>query len=85
MSLKNKKAGDSVYLNCYSSMGASSEGPIEIIETDIRYDSVTGKPFNILIADYGCWDSRTGDSYVNKGSMYYITDIVDTDKFDPEL
>lgn len=61
-----------VYMDCDSSFGASSAGDMEVLDIDYRYDSVTGERFKILITEGTTWDTRTGDDYDNKSSMFYI-------------
>jgi hypothetical protein len=72
--LQDKEVGDQVYLDCYTSMGASSAGNIPIIDILYKYDPDTGIKFKVLVSDEGDrWDSRTGDSYDNSHCMYYIS------------
>lgn len=70
--LIEKKIGDEVYIDCFSSMGSSSCGDIKITDVVIKYDSDTGEPFNVIITDEDAWDSRTGLNYTNPNYMYYI-------------
>jgi hypothetical protein len=68
------KEGDSVYVNSYSSMGASSEGEAKVIKITKKYDEDTGEPYNQIHLEGGgpfVFDSRNG-SGVGK-SMFYIT------------
>lgn len=70
--LTAKKIGDNVYMDCFSSMGSSSCGNIEITDIVTKYDPDTGKSFNVIITGEDAWDSRNGMSYTNSNCMYYI-------------
>lgn len=70
--LLKKKIGDTVYMDCFTSMGATSAGDIEVTDIVIKYDVNTGIPFNVIITGEDAWDSRTGDSFTNSNCMYYI-------------
>lgn len=75
MSLESKEKGDKVYLDCYTSMGASSAGVREVHDTAFRFDHITGEKFKILKVDSEWYDSRNGGCYQNNGWMYYIEDF----------
>ena len=72
--LINKKIGDMVYVDCYSSMGAFSCGDLEITHFTYKYDEDTGEKYKIIHTgdtyDGRKWDSRTGES-IPEG-MFYI-------------
>ena len=70
--LLKKVVGDTVYKECYSSMGASSTGNETITKISFKYDEDTGKKYKVIHTKCGTWDSRTGDSISNKSSMFYI-------------
>lgn len=72
MSLKRKKKGDTVYMDCYSSIGSSSTGDKVVTDVLTKFDRNTGIPFKVLVTGDLQWDTRTGDCYNNKASMFYI-------------
>lgn len=70
--LMKKEQGDTVYMDCLSSMGASSAGDIKITKTKYKYDENTGEKYKVIIVEGGAkFDSRNGEP-LNKQSMYYI-------------
>jgi hypothetical protein len=73
MSLNERNIGDVVYKDGYTSMAQNNFGKVTITNIDYRFDEVTGDKFKIIQIDNGEWyDSRSGDCYSNKKSMYYI-------------
>lgn len=71
--LDNIKIGDEVYVACYSSTGASSEGNQTVANIETKYDGGTGKAFHIICIGNHLFDGRNG-SAINAPTMYYIQD-----------
>jgi hypothetical protein len=71
----NKKVGDIVWMDSYTSMGQNAlghynESKIEKIEH--RFDEKTGTKFPIYKVGSDWYDGRCGRCYSNDKSMYYI-------------
>jgi hypothetical protein len=66
------KIGDKVYVDGYTSMAQQNSGEYTIEDIGIRYDEVTGEKFNIYKVSGDWYDSRDGNCWSNKNSMYYI-------------
>lgn len=75
MSLVDKDVGDEVYLDCYSSMGASSTGRTKVLDVAYKYDADTGARFKILKVHNKWYDTRNGKVYPSSSWMYFIEDI----------
>ena len=69
--LDNIKVGDNVYRECYTSMGASSNGDSEVTAIITKYDEDTGEPYKVICCGDHWFDGRTGDA-MNEPTMFYI-------------
>ena len=69
----NIKVGDEVYVECYTSMGASSEGNQTVTELKTKYDEDTGKPYNVICLGKHKFDGRDGGA-MNSPTMYFIAE-----------
>ena len=69
----NIKVGDDVYVACYTSMGASSEGTRTVTELEIKYDEDSGDPYTVICLGKHKFDGRDGGA-LNSPTMYYIAD-----------
>lgn len=69
----NIKVGDEVYVGCYTSMGASSEGNQKVTELKTKYDEDTGEPYTVICLGDHKFDGRNGGA-MNSPTMYYIDD-----------
>jgi len=63
------KVGDSVYIECYTSMG--SGGNDKVTKITKKYDEDTGKPYNVIWCGSHGFDARSGDA-ITEPYMYYI-------------
>jgi len=71
--MKDLKVGDKVWMGCYTSMGASSEGESTIEEVDYRYDEKTGSKYKVYKVGSD-WFNEAG-CCLNKDSMFYIEEM----------
>lgn len=70
--LEDSKVGNLVYLECYTSLGASSTGKKIVEEIGYRYDVNTGDKFTVLRVNDDWYDSRDGTCFSNLKSMFYL-------------
>jgi len=73
--LKDIKVGDEVYVGCYTSMGASSEGNQTVTDVKVKFDEDTGEPYNVIYLGEHKFDTRNGGA-INAPTMYYISEKV---------
>jgi hypothetical protein len=64
------KVGDKVYIDCFTSMGTG--GISEVTKIVKKYDSDTGKPYDVIYFGDHQFDSRNGDA-ISSPTMYYIS------------
>ena len=69
--LINCEIGDEVYVDCLSSMGASSCGMEEVSNISFKYDEDTGEKYKIIHCGESTYDSRTGSD--RKYGMFYLS------------
>jgi hypothetical protein len=69
----DKKVGDEVWIDGYTSMAQQSAPDKSVIEKiRYKYDVDTGVPYPIYLVAGHWYDSRTGGDCDNKQSMYYM-------------
>lgn len=68
---KKFKVGDYIWLNCYTSHGASSEGYITVTNIKYKYDEDTGDPYEVICFEDLEFNAETGES-LTKSDMFYI-------------
>lgn len=71
--MKDLKVGDKVWMGCYTSIGASSEGESTIEKVEYRYDEMTGERYKVYKVGSD-WYNQAGCS-LNKESMFYIEEM----------
>lgn len=71
IALPDCEKGDFVYLDCYSSMGASSRGINVVKAVKFKFDEDTGERYKLLKINDNWYDSRDGTNE----SMYYIEPV----------
>jgi hypothetical protein len=73
--LTELQAGDTVYLDCPSSLGASSTGTKTIQDIQFKYDEDTGDKYRVIVLGSGDkYDSRNGGRMPRTGGgFFYIT------------
>lgn len=74
--MEKYKVGDRVYVDGFigASMAQQNAHFSEVSEVDIRYDELTGKPFQIVKVGND-WYYEDGNCYSNKASFYYIEKV----------
>jgi hypothetical protein len=70
---KKYSAGDTVYVDCDSSFGSSSCGFEKVEEAHVRYDEMTGAPYEVYKVGSSWYDQRTG-ACVKGAWAYYLRD-----------
>ena len=65
------KVGDVLYISCFTSMGASSEGDRVVTDVKVKYDENNGEPYDVICFDDHEFHGITGKALTNP-SMYYI-------------
>ena len=65
------KVGDMVYISCYTSMGASSEGDQKVTEIKVRYDHISGQAYDVICFGDHEFHGITGEP-IKGPTMYYI-------------
>lgn len=73
MSLIGRQVGEMVYMDCDSSMGASSCGDVEITDITQKFDEDTGVKYDVIHTGEDRWDSRTGFPLKGTAQAFYIT------------
>jgi hypothetical protein len=69
----NKKIGDEVWIDGFTSMAQqSAQEWCKIKNIRHKFDSDTGKPYPIYLVNDNWYDSRNGQNVDNPKSMYYI-------------
>lgn len=71
--MKDLKVGDKVWMGCYTSIGASSEGECTIEAVDYRYNQKTGEKYKVYKVGSSWYNEAGGD--IEGGSMYYIEEM----------
>jgi hypothetical protein len=69
----NIKVGDEVYVDCFTSMGASSAGYTKVTKIETKYDVDTGEPYRVIKAGGRKFDGRDGNMTKSSG-MFYIAE-----------
>lgn len=67
-----KKIGDVVWLDGYTSFAQQNSKKYEIEKIDHKFDKDTGERFAIYFVAGTWFDGRDGGAYDNEMSMYYI-------------
>lgn len=67
-----KKVGDKVWLDGYTSLAQQNSGMEVITKVEYRFDKMIGEKFPIYFIGSGVFDGRDGGAYDNDRSMYYI-------------
>lgn len=70
---KKYRTGDEVYIDCDSSMGASSCGFEKIEDLRERFDTITGEKYEQYKVTGDWYDQRTG-SCVEGAQAFYLRD-----------
>lgn len=69
----NAKVGDTVQIECYTSLGDDFEAKVTDIKT--RYNEKTGKPYKVICCgDH--WFSGFHGGAMNAPIMYYISHVI---------
>lgn len=71
--MKDLKVGDKVWMGCYTSIGASSEGESTIEEVEHRYYEKTGVKYKVYKVG-SHWFNQTGGC-ISENSMFYIEEM----------
>ena len=69
----NAKVGDTVMIECYTSMGSGGKAKVTAIKT--RYNEKTGKPYKVICCGKRWFRASDGDA-MNEPTMYYISHVV---------
>ena len=73
MSLIGRQVGETVYMDCDSSMGASSCGDKEITNITQKFDEDSGVKYDVIHTGENSWDSRDGSPMRGTPQAFYIT------------
>lgn len=65
------KVGDKVYVECFTSMGAGSDGERTVTKITKKYDEHTGTPYKVIWCGKQGFDSRDGDA-ITGPTMFHI-------------
>lgn len=65
------KVGDKVYVECFTSMGAGSNGEQTVTKITKKYDEDTGKPYRVIWCGTHGFDSRDGHA-ITVPLMFHI-------------
>ena len=69
----NIKVGDAVYVECYTSMGESSEGDETVTELQTKFDEDTDDAYTVICIGDHKFDGRNGGA-INAPTMYFIAE-----------
>lgn len=70
--VRQLQVGDKVWMDGATSMAQQSAGNVTITKVDHRFDPITGEKFPVYYTQGQWWDGRTGSSYPDGKSMYYL-------------